>query len=87
MLLKEACESIRLECALRELGFVTLGWKTVARAGIYFLEPIGLRLDSGPEDETLGFVLEERLFKNDPSCPRFLFQSAREAFDMSESLE
>ena len=56
MLLREACESIRLECALRELGFVTLGWKTVARAGIYFLEPIGLRLDSGPEDETLGFV-------------------------------
>ena len=84
MKLIEACESIKLECALRDLGFVQLGWKTIARAGIYFLEPIGMRLDSGPEDDALGFVLEEHLFRNDPGGVRFLFQSAKEAFDMSE---
>jgi len=87
MLLKEACESIKLECALRELGFVEIGWKTIARAGIYFLEPIGTRLDAGPQDETLAFVLEEQLFSTNPGGVRLMFQSAKEAFDMSEMLE
>ena len=50
MKLEEACFSLKLECALRELGFVEIGWKTIAHAGIYFVEPIGLRPDCGPED-------------------------------------
>lgn len=88
MLLRDACESIRLECALRELGFVEIGWRTIARAGVYFLEPIGFRNDVGPNDETLGFVLEKHILHNDPGGgPRFLFSSAREAFDMSEMID
>jgi len=86
MLLKEACESIKLECALRELGFVEIGWKTVAHAGIYFLEPIGLTMNYGPEDEALGFVMGEQLFSRNPSALHYMFPSAREAFDMAEEL-
>ena len=89
MLLKEACDSLRLECALRELGFVNIGWKTVARAGIFFVEPIGMINDAGPEDPALGFVLEEHLLSNEPGelCVRMLFQSAKEALDMSEMID
>ena len=86
MLLREACESIRLECALRDLGFVEIGWKTVAHAGIYFLEPIGMTMNYGPDDETLGFVMGEEMFSRNPSSLHFMFQSAKEAFDMAEEL-
>ena len=86
MLLREACESIRLECALRDLGFVEIGWKTVAHAGIYFLEPVGMTMNYGPEDETLGFVMGEEMFSRNPSSLHFMFQSAKEAFDMAEEL-
>ena len=86
MLLKEACDSIKLECALRDLGFVEIGWKTVAHAGLYFLEPIGMTLNYGPEDETLGFVLGEEMFSRNPTAVHFMFVTAKEAFDMAENL-
>ena len=86
MLLRDACESIKLECAIRELGFVEIGWRTVAHAGLYFLEPIGFTNDCGPQDEALGFVLGQELLIRDPHSVRFMFISAREAFDMSEEL-
>ena len=35
MILEEACYSLKLECALRDLGFVDIGWKCVAHAGIF----------------------------------------------------
>ena len=86
MLLKEACDSIKLECALRDLGFVEIGWKTIAHAGIYFLEPIGMRMDYGPEDEALGFVMGEEMFSRNPSALHYMFPSAKDAFDMAEML-
>ena len=42
MILEEACHSLKLECALRDLGFVDIGWKCVAHAGIFFIQPVGL---------------------------------------------
>ena len=87
MLLREGCESLKLECALRELGFVEIGWKTVARAGLYFIEPIGLGDDDGPEDPLLGFVLEKHLMHRQPDQVRMLFDSAKTALDMSEMID
>ena len=84
MLLQDACHSLQLECALREAGFVEIGWKTVARAGIYFIEPIGMKDNAGPEDNLLGFVLEKHLMVRQPDDVRMLFTSAKSAFDMSE---
>jgi hypothetical protein len=33
----DGCHSLKLECALRDLGFVDIGWKCVAHAGIFFV--------------------------------------------------
>ena len=55
MILEEACHSLKLECALRDLGFVDIGWKCVAHAGIFFIQPVGFPDD--PDGELLGFSL------------------------------
>ncbi len=56
MKLIDGCYSLKLECALRGLGFVDVGkWKTVARAGIFFVEPIGIPED--PDADLLGFLV------------------------------
>jgi len=81
MKLEEACYSLKLECALRELGFVDIGWKTIAHAGIYFVEPIGFRDDCGPMDESLGFVMGEHTYAQNPGGLHFIFISAKEALD------
>ena len=86
MKLQEACYSIKLECALRELGFVEIGWRTIARAGIYFVEPIGLREDCGPQDETLGFILGEHIYYKNPGGVHFMFPSAKDAFNSALEL-
>ena len=55
MTLKDGCYSLKLECALRDLGFVDIGWKCVAHAGIFFIQPVGIPDD--PEGDLLGFSL------------------------------
>jgi len=55
MKLEEACYSLKLECALRDLGFVDIGWKCVAHAGIFFVQPVGIPDD--PDGDLLGFSL------------------------------
>ena len=61
MILKEACDSLKLECALRNLGFVDIGWKVIANAGIFFVQPVGWSVDPEPKDELLGFLLEKHI--------------------------
>ena len=53
MKLEEGCHSLKLECALRDLGFVDIGWKCVAHAGIFFIQPVGIPDD--PDGDLLGF--------------------------------
>ena len=55
MKLIQACDSLKLECALRELGFVDIGWKCVAHAGIFFITPVGF--PDKPDGDLLGFNL------------------------------
>ena len=55
MILEEACYSLKLECALRDLGFVDIVWKCVAHAGIFFVQPVGIPDD--PDGDLLGFSL------------------------------
>lgn len=55
MTLKDGCYSLKLECALRDLGFVDIGWKCVAHAGIFFIQPVGI--PDVPEGDLLGFSL------------------------------
>jgi len=53
MKLIDGCHSLKLECALRELGFVDVGWKCVANAGIFLVLPFGL--PEKPDGDLLGF--------------------------------
>tara|TARA_R110000868_G_scaffold298903_2_gene559101 strand:- start:27307 stop:27555 length:249 start_codon:yes stop_codon:yes gene_type:complete len=55
MTLEDGCYSLKLECALRDLGFVDIGWKCVAHAGIFFIQPVGIPDD--PDGDLLGFSL------------------------------
>ena len=65
MVLQEACDSLKLECALRDLGFVDVGWRCIAHAGIFFVQPIGL--PDNPEGDLLGFCLSK--IEAVKSCP------------------
>lgn len=87
MILKEACDSLKLECALRNLGFVDIGWKVIANAGIFFVQPVGWSVDPEPKDELLGFLLEKHIMAkrhDDKANPRLLLSSAREALELAE---
>ena len=53
--LTEAMSDKEMKAALRDLGFVDIGWKCVAHAGIFFIQPVGFPDD--PEGELLGFSL------------------------------
>ena len=53
MRLIDGCHSLKLECAMRDLGFVDIKWKTIAHAGIFFIQPYGIPDD--PEGDLLGF--------------------------------
>lgn len=55
MTLQDGCYSLKLECALRDLGFVDIGWKCVAHAGLFFVQPYGIPDD--PEGDLIGFSI------------------------------
>jgi|TARA_B100000085_G_C18090072_1_gene328690 hypothetical protein len=79
MKLEEACYSLKLECALRELGFVDIGWKCVAHAGIFFVQPVGIPDD--PEADLLGFSLS---IPNTKDHRRYkLVSTAKRALDIA----
>ena len=80
MILEEACYSLKLECGLRDLGFVDIGWKCVAHAGIFFVQPIGIPDDT--DGDLLGFSL---IFPNTHDMRIVLFmRTAKQALDYAE---
>ena len=91
MTLEDACYSLKLECALRELGFVDVGWRVIAHAGIFFVEPVGWSTICGPEDDLLGFQLQRHVMAKEVDerglhLGRPLAQTARKALDLAISL-
>jgi hypothetical protein len=82
MKLEEACYSLKLECALRNLGFVDIGWKCVAHAGIYFVQPVGI--PDNPDGDLLGFSLsvsDSRIHRR-----RRMVSTAKRALDIALEL-
>lgn len=59
MTLEEGCISLKLECALRELGFVEVQWRVIAHAGLFFVFPVGF-LNTSLQDDLLGFQISEQ---------------------------
>ena len=88
MILKEACQSLKLECAIRELGFVDIGWKCVAHSGLFFVQPVGWgkEEDLKPDDELLGFLLRKHIKVHKKSDPRLLCATAKKALDLGQSI-
>tara|TARA_B100000900_G_scaffold215707_1_gene182679 strand:+ start:102 stop:359 length:258 start_codon:yes stop_codon:yes gene_type:complete len=80
MILEEACYSLKLECALRDLGFVDIGWKCVAHAGIFFVQPVGF--PNEPDGDLLGFALSVPYAKDYNSIK--LMNTAKKALDYAE---
>jgi hypothetical protein len=82
MTLEDACYSLKLECALRELGFVDVG--------IFFVEPAGWSTVCGPEDDLLGFQLQRHVMAKETvgglHLGRPIAQTARKALDLAISL-
>lgn len=87
MTIEEGCVSLKLECALRELGFVEIGWQVVAHAGLFFVSPVGFTGFTNLADDLIGFQLsyhysEFKYLRGDlPLVP-----SAKRALDMAMEL-
>ena len=81
MLLSDGCHSLKLECALRDLGFVDIGWKCVAHAGIFFIEPVGIPDD--PEGDLLGFTLKITNIRRPEDKVWRMVSTARKAMDLA----
>ena len=78
MKLIDGCHSLKLECALRNLGFVDIKWRWVANAGIFFVVPVGI--PDNPEGDLIGFQIthSEKVVK--------LSESAKKALDFAISM-
>ena len=68
----DGCHSLKLECALRNLGFIDIGWKCVAHAGLFFIEPYAI--EENPDADLLGFNIKrsKNIVKLIPTAKRAL---------------
>ena len=80
---EEACYALKLECALRDLGFVDIGWKTVAHAGIFFVQPVGI--PDEPEGDLLGFSVSIP-YRTDYNKRYRLLATAKKALDFAQGI-
>jgi hypothetical protein len=77
--LLDGCYSLKLECALRDLGFVEIGWSVVAHAGLFFVTPFSFSDNPAKDDDLYGFLLKRGKFKR-------IAPSAKRAFDVAFEL-
>ena len=80
---ERACYALKLECALRDLGFVDIGWKTVAHAGIFFVQPVGI--PDEPEGDLLGFSVSIP-YRTDYNKRYRLLGTAKKALDFAQGI-
>ena len=57
MTIEEANYSLKLECALRQLNVIEIGWQAVALAGIFYVIPVSHIVVCHKNDDLLGFQL------------------------------
>lgn len=90
MTIEEANVSLKLECALRELGFMEIQERIVAHAGIYFVRPVGFYFSARLWDDVLGFQIEKseewEYTKTGLCLGKPIAQSAKSALDLALSL-
>jgi hypothetical protein len=90
MTIEEANVSLKLECALRELGFMEIKNRTVTHCGLYFVFPVGFFYEARLCDDLLGFQIEkseEWEYSRTGLClGKPIVQSAKSALDLALSL-
>jgi hypothetical protein len=88
MTIEEAGDSLKLECFIRELGFIQYRWQVIANAGLYFVDPVSFMVACGPLDDSLGFQLIQEYDVYNCSGLRLgqpLLQTAKAALDLALS--
>lgn len=81
MTLEDGCVSLKLECALRELGFVEVQWRVIAHAGLFFVFPVGFT-NLSINEELLGFQLSEHCpIGSNLRADRKILPTAKRALD------
>jgi hypothetical protein len=90
MTIEEANVSLKLECALRELGFLEIKEIIVAHAGLYFVRPVSFSSRSRLWDDLLGFQIEKseewEYSKTGLCLGKPISQSAKSALDLALSM-
>lgn len=90
MTIEEANISLKLECALRDLGFMEIKERIVANCGLYFIRPVGFFYEARLWDDLLGFQIEkseEWEYSRTGLClGKPIAQSAKSALDLALSL-
>jgi hypothetical protein len=90
MTIDEANSSLKLECALRELGFLEIKHTIIASCGLYFIRPVGFFYEARLWDDLLGFQVEkseEWEYTRTGLClGKPIVQSAKSALDLALSL-
>jgi hypothetical protein len=91
MTIEEANVSLKLECALRELGFMEIKDRIIAHAGLYFIFPVGFLYEARICDDLLGFQIQKseewEYDKTTGLClGKPISQSAKSALDLALSL-
>lgn len=87
MTIEDGCNSLKMECAMRDFGFIEFKKLVVAKAGEYFIRPIGYSKIISKEDDLLGF----QIGKPEIIIPNFDYQlsylpirgSAKRAIDIA----
>jgi hypothetical protein len=90
MTIEEANISLKLECALRDLGFLEIRERIVASCGLYYIRPVGFFYEARLWDDLLGFQIEksdEWEYSRTGLClGKPIVQSAKSALDLALSL-
>jgi hypothetical protein len=83
----DGCYSLKLECALRGLGFVEVGPIVKANAGLYFVLPVSYTWNCAHDDDLLGFQLRRPASSFLPEVTNHfdwpMAQTAKIALDMA----
>ena len=90
MTIEDANYSLKLECALRELSFVEIGWQAIALAGVFYVIPVSHIVVCHKNDDLLGFQLSNSN-DLDPThlglrLDRRIVQTAKTALNLAISL-
>jgi hypothetical protein len=86
MTLEDGCLSLKLECALRELGFVELHYRVVAHAGLFFVSPVGFNGFTSLYDDLVGFQVSREVVTEGLRADFRILPTAKRALDLAFEL-